>query len=271
MHGLGAYKGLRQTNSLNAWEYWYSKGIKIFEIDIAKTMDNKYVAVAHALDNKSLRRLELFNLPEYRSFEWFMSQKLFQISTSGLSPLSIEQIVSFIEIHSDIVIMLDLFGLFERLEAKVFTEYLYLLIKDKTIIWKRILLEAYNIEMVNGIKDANDEAEVIYCARYEKTSTLEKTFSPQELIQMGIRFVSYPWHYRNRYPNEIKEFTKAGMTVFSRTKFNTKDSKLRAEGVNVNIIANKFDRFLILFQLPMYMMTYIKRLFVKILIKLKYS
>ena len=115
MHGNGAYKGLRQTNTLDALLYWYNKGVRVFEIDMARTDDNQYVAVAHDMKDKSLRRLEIFNPPKYRTAEWFMQQKLFSVSTKGLKPLSLQSIVNILKEHQDMIIMLDLFGMFSRL------------------------------------------------------------------------------------------------------------------------------------------------------------
>ena len=63
MHGLGAFAGVRQTNTKEAFLRWYKKGVKVFEFDIGKTTDNKYVAVAHTVDEKSMRRMEVFEKP----------------------------------------------------------------------------------------------------------------------------------------------------------------------------------------------------------------
>lgn len=269
MHGNGAYKGLRQTNTKDALLYWYNKGIRVFEIDMAKTDDDQYVAVAHDLKDKSLKRLEIFNPPQNRTADWFMQQKLFSISTKGLKPLSLQSICDILKDHQDIIIMLDLFGMFSKDDSANFTQSLCEMVADR-LTEKRLLLEAYNWEMVEGIKEKTDKINIIYCARYEDNLQEKSTVSAEELIQKNVRFVSYPWYCSELHPGEIEAYAESGITVFSRTKYNTKDAMLQKAGVSVNIIAKRFDGWKIAYQLPAYMMTYIKRIMVKMFVRLKY-
>ena len=266
MHGLGAYRGLRQTNTYDAMVHWYNKGIRVFEIDMAKTTDGKYVAIAHDLSDKALRRVELFSLPENRTQDWFMAQKLFSISTHGLKPLSLESIIDFTKEKEDVVVMLDLFGMFGSKDTKLFVESLQEIVGSATSIWSRLLLEAYNLYMIQGIQQAGDLAQIIYCARYEGNADKQESISPNELLRRGISFVSYPWRYSKQHPREIREYANANITVFTRTVFNTKDRQLKVDGVSVNIIAKRFDGVFIVGQLPIYMASYVKRILVKIYI-----
>ena len=268
MHGNGAYKGLRQTNTLDAMKYWYRKGVRIFEIDMAHTADGRYVAVAHYMNRKDLGRLELFDLPEKCTRNWFMKQKLFSISTNGLSPISLECIIEQLIIHDDMVVMLDLFGMFTEEEAKQFTQAVATCIGGRNGLWERILLEAYNKEMADGIQSISQEANVIACVRYEENEHDETTVIPNELLDRGIGFVSYPWHYVKEHQGEIENFIHNGLTVFSRTKDNTSVADLKRVGVNVNIIAQRYDGWKIIYQYPLYMLTYIKRIAVKVYVKL---
>lgn len=272
MHGLGAYKGLRQTNSIDAFEYWYKKGVKIFEIDMAKAEKGKYVAVAHDLKDWSLHRLELFNLPKEseRTLRWFMHQRLFKVSTKGLKPFSLKEVVETVDKYQDIIFMFDLFGMFTEDDAKLFTNTLARIIGDRNNLWDRLLIEAYNVEMITGINEGDKKANIIFCSRYEENSNERTTISAQELLSKGVNFVSYPWCYSNKHNGEIKAYSDADITVFSRTKYNTKNSKLKKEGVSVNIIANRFDGVKIVYQFPLYMLTYINRLGIKIYLKLKW-
>lgn len=270
-HGLGAYKGLRQTNTYDALIYWYKKGIRVFEIDMAKTADDDYVAVAHYLNEKDLSRLEVFDLPEKhaRTKEWFMGQKLFSISSVGLRPLSVESIIRLMNKHKDMIVMLDLFGLFTSEEATCFTSVLERYIGGSIDIWERLLLESYNQEMSMGIQSVSDKANIIACVRYEENEDDEAAVSAEELLSQGIRFISYPWYYTKKHPGELEIYARNGITVFSRTKDNTKESELKCAGVSVNIVAQKYDGARIVYQYPLYMMMYIKRILVKIYIRLK--
>lgn len=270
MHGNGAYKGLRQTNSKDALEHWYGKGVRVFEIDLAKTSDERYVAVAHNVNAKDLRRMEIFEKPEAYTTDWFMGQKLFSISSYGLTPLSLSDILALMLQHKDMVVMLDLFGMFDAAAASSFTAELADLIDENVELWNRLLIEAYNSEMVGGISAITTQAHIIFCVRYEENIEKEKTISARELQIMGVEFVSYPWYCSVKHPGELEAYTSKGIIVFSRTKDNTKKRKLQASGVSVNLIANRYDGIKILYQWPLYMMTYIKRVLVKVYIKLKY-
>lgn len=267
MHGLGAYKGLRQTNSYEALHYWYNKGIKVFEVDIARTDDNQYVALAHDFSDFSLRRLELLNSPKQKTYKWFMKQKLFSISTKGLTPLSLVDVVEFVNDHPDVIVMLDLFGMFKTEETSHFTETLQSIVCERFFLWEKLLLEAYNFDMVDGISCINKTAKVIYCARYEKNINNKTTVKPEILLSRGVEFVSYPWYCHKKHPTEIRQYSEAGIVVFSRTKFNTKDMILKKNGVNVNIISKRFDGVCALFQVPIYLSSYLKRIIIKLYIK----
>ena len=39
MHGCGSYKRTNHVNSLEAMRYWLGQGVKVFEVDIAQTID----------------------------------------------------------------------------------------------------------------------------------------------------------------------------------------------------------------------------------------
>lgn len=270
MHGCGAYKGLRQTNTKEAILHWYGKGVRVMEIDMASTSDGDYVAVAHHLDKKDLRRLEIFNLPESRTKDWFMSQKLFSISTSGLTPLSLKSIVDLMKEKEDLIVMFDLFGLFSEQESKQFVEKLNAYIDD-LCIWDRCLLETYNTSMIEGIDAARKDTNIIACVRYEDNINEKEAISPECLLSNGVKFVSYPWYIKALHPEEIMQYSKAGITVFSRTKSNRQSHQLIKEGVSVNIVANRFDHFLMPIQWALYMTTYVKRIYIKLLIKLNYK
>lgn len=271
MHGNGAFKGLRQTNTMEAFEYWHAKGIKIFEIDFARTSDGNYVAVAHTLEDKPLRRLEILDLPpeNERTEEWFMSQKLFKISTKGLTPMSLKTCVETAKANADCIFVFDLFGFFTKDECFDFADKIMGFVGDDEELWNRILLEAYNGEMSEGLMSGAPLCNVIYCARYEFNDKEGGAVSPEWLLERNIRFVSYPWKYEALFKGEIEKYSSAGITVFSRTKFNTKNGSLKGAGVSVNLIAKRFDGLLIIFQYPLYMLTYFKRIYVKKLVKKK--
>lgn len=262
MHGLGAYKGVRQTNTREAFLYWLGQGVQVFELDIGKTEDNKYVAVAHTVDEKSMRRMEIFNVPKSYTEEWFMQQRLFPLSTEGLSPVSIDMFIEIMKAYPETVFMIDIFGMFTKEETGDFLEALNTALRDSITLKERILVEAYNHEMVKKIRERNFE--VIYCARHEYSPRVINTEKEIHFLRENdVSFVSYPWFYTNNNPEEIGDYISNDMIVFSRTKYNLNSHKLKRMGVKVNIVAYKFDGMMAPIQMIRYFSYCVKRLIVK--------
>lgn len=262
MHGLGAYKGLRQTNTLEALDYWYKKGVRVFELDIAITDDCQYVAVAHTVDAPSMKRLDIVERPVMYTYDWFMSKKLFPVTTDGLTPISLQMIPSIMREYPDSIIMFDIFGFFTARQTFDFCTALKNII-DGHELNDRILVEAYNFKMLGSI--CEQKLEPIYCARHEHDLTVTDAVSLRvaSLKECGVRFISYPWKYTEKFAGEIKAYTQAGFTVFSRTKYNTLTQQLQEAGVTVNIIAYRFDGAKAPFQKLAYYAACFKRLVAK--------
>jgi glycerophosphoryl diester phosphodiesterase len=264
MHGLGAYRGVRQTNSRDAFLHWYERGIRVFEVDLALADDGKYIAVAHGVDDRSLNRLELVNLPEHRTSAWFMAQKLFAISTEGLAPLCLESILALMGSCPDAVFMLDLFGLFEREQVKAFSAELLHLLAGRTALLDRLLIESYNEEMLCALRDFVPGASVIHAVRHECRPTQETDAQTIDMLEAKcVRFVSFPWMYAWKDMRGLAAYHEANLTIFSRSKFNTQTWVMKRAGVAVNLVSARFDGALILVQWPMYMATYVKRAYMK--------
>lgn len=269
MHGLGAFAGVRQTNTKEAFLRWYKKGVKVFEFDIGKTTDNKYVAVAHTVDEKSMRRMEVFEKPNVYDFDWFMKQTLFSLSTKGLTPISLQNIIDMLSEYKDTVFMLDLFGMFTEEQILNFLDVLSLCIGEKTELKERFLIEAYTTETVAIVSKSGYKG--IYCARYEYNmgeNDVDAVIS--FLKENSVLFISYPFMYTEKFPGEIEKYSEGGMTVFSRTKYNNKNKKLMDCGVSVNIVSYVFDKKVCVFQYLRYMLACTRRLLAKIYVRIKY-
>ncbi len=268
MHGLGAYAGLRQTNALEALEYWYGKGVRIFEMDFAQTSDNQFVAIAHSVDKKSLMRLDIVEIPHSYTYKWFMSQRLFPVTTKGLTPISLQMIPDLLMKYPDMIIMMDMFGLFKFEDANLFCSSLVRIIGQRLELKDRILVEVYNNSMSLAVKTCGLEG--IYGARHEHDSmVIDIPTRINELRDLGISYISYPFKYSRAFPDEIQQYVQAGFIVFSRTLYNTKVKLLKSLGVHVNIVDYKFDGLYSPFQACSYFIACLKRLIAKIIIQNK--
>ena len=124
-HGGGSINGYTYTNSLEALNLSYEKGFRLFELDIIKTIDGKYVA-AH--DWEKWKTMTGYTGQAQVSHDEFMSYKLYNKYT----PLNLDEINNWFEKHPDAILVSDKINeptLFskafidpERLIMELFTE-----------------------------------------------------------------------------------------------------------------------------------------------------
>lgn len=99
-HAGGRIDGFTYTNSLEALDLFYSKGFRLFELDILETSDGKFVAVH---DWKSWNRHFSFDEGYVPSKEVFMNHSKYDRFT----PLSMVEINSWFEKHKDAILVTD--------------------------------------------------------------------------------------------------------------------------------------------------------------------
>ena len=124
-HAGGAINGEIYTNSLEALNYSYKNGFKLFELDIQKTSDNKYVAV-HSW--KEWAKIHNFKKTLPPTEKEFMSFKI----NNNYTPLNIEMINKWFNERKDAILITDkinepkrfvnLFKFKNRLRMELFTE-----------------------------------------------------------------------------------------------------------------------------------------------------
>ncbi len=238
MHGGGAIYGKRQTNSLDAIDYWYNRGKRVFEFDLAVTYDGQYVAVAHYLNQADLGKLEINEIPPECTEAWFMNQKLYSKTTAGLSPLSLKLIIDKLISKPDILVMLDLYGMFTIEESQKLSNRLKMLISDHVELYDRLLVEVYCDDMVKGIKSQGNGFNLIYGIDYGTIEYygIDNKVTPEYLKKESIDFVSYPFLYTKGHQGELETFAENGFCIFCRTKSNVRFKQLKELGVNVNLI-----------------------------------
>lgn len=242
MHAMGSYHKLTYTNSREAFLSWYAKGIRVFEVDLAEAEDGQFVCIAHHVTYKDLKRVGISEIPEHITSEWFLRQKLFPNMSKGLTPLSLEDLVDLLKQYDDVVLMLDLFGQFEERILENFSRRLNHFVGEDTSVMDRLLIETYNEEMTAVISKRIPRAHIIYGIDDLATGAGNAAFSIERMKEMGIEFVSFPWHYTVKYPGRLKELVENGLTVFSRTLDNLKEDTLRNAGVRVLLIDRYYER-----------------------------
>lgn len=243
MHGCGYYKGTNHVNTLEALRYWRKQGIKIMEIDMSKTMDGGFVALAHLMNKHYLNLVEV-DFPENvdcLTEEWFMNQKLCKRTTSGLSPMNLSMIVELMRKDPDLIVMFDLWRMWDRNDTKDFSLQLSKLVSDD--VKDRCIIEVYNMNMLDGIRDADRRLQVMYCVHGPQDENFDENVNPKVLKELGIRVISYPWSSTESHPGEIEHYREAGFTIFSLSKDNRFSRQMKNKGVNVNLVDVKYNAF----------------------------
>ena len=236
MHAMGAIHGFRYTNSREAFDLWYGRGARIFEVDLAETADKKFVCFAHHLRTRDLLRVEILEKPLAYSAAWFLDQKLFRLTTPGLTPLSLVDLTDLLREKPDLLFMLDLFGQFAPSSVPDLAAELSALIGEETSLWDRFLIETYSRRMTRQLQDAAPKARIIYGIDDSKNEYLEPCVTPQEILDMGVEFVSIPWAYRKKHPGVLESMAEAGLCVFSRVISDLNERSMRKSGVQVLLV-----------------------------------
>lgn len=269
MHGCGAYRGVTHSNTKEPLQYWRQQGVNIFEIDVSKTADDEYVALAHGLSDVYLRHWEIFGLPEEaeRTKTWFKTLKLCRWSARGLTPLTIEDVVQLLREDENIIVVFDLYKLWSA-AAAAFAAYLERLMESHSELWERVLIETYFVDQVEFIHRMHLPINIIFCVNDKAAQQVKKeTVSINMLKELGIEFVSYPLMFAEKI-EDIRTYSEAGFSVMCLTKSNARSKQLREIGVNINnvdIIVGRYNR---LYKIPFFYLGRLKWYLVKIIVKL---
>lgn len=244
MHGCGFYNGTNHVNSLEALRFWRKQDVKVMEIDIAKTHDGGFVALAHLMNKHYLNLVEI-DTPEKDdelTEEWFMGQKLCKRTTKGLSPMNLPLIVNLMKEDHELIVMFDLWRMWSREDTCFFSRELIHLIKDSDI-GNRCIIEVYNRAMIRGIKLADNNLNIMYCVHAPKEPEFDEQVNPDLLKGLGVNFISFPWAEVKKHPGEIELYHKCGFTIFSFYRDNRYSDKMKQCGVNVNLVDIKYTPY----------------------------
>lgn len=136
-HAGGEINGDAYTNSLEALQESYSKGLRLFELDIIKTTDGKYVAAHDWLTwKKQVDYKEKNDSPV--SLNEFLKYKILNKYT----PMDINSINQWFEKHTDAYLVTDKIN--EPLDFS-----------DKFIDKDRLMMELFSIDAVKEAQEAN--------------------------------------------------------------------------------------------------------------------
>lgn len=183
-HALGGIDGYDYTNSLEAFQYNYDHGTRVFEIDLETTLDGD-ICLTHTWEDFRYKLTDLGgDKDEQLSTEEFMNTKIHGKYTTML----FKDILALMQKYKDFYVVID---------SKMFdaegTRWIY----DKMIeeinsvnpeLINRIVPQAYNPEIIDILQNEYKFPEIIYTlySIYDKTDG-EKIY--QTVKDKGIRIV----------------------------------------------------------------------------------
>ncbi|MBO6016080.1 MAG: hypothetical protein J6P60_05810 [Lachnospiraceae bacterium] len=215
-HAMGGIPGTDRSNSLEAFEQNYEKGLRIFEADFCLTSDNKLI-LRHDWNKKRGQKGLLKYKGYIPTYDEFMQTPLY----GKYAPLSFEDLLCLMKEYPDIYLITDSK---ESEYDKVVSEFQMILESaeklDALSCLDRFIVQIYNDEMYDAITSVYPFENWIY------TLYLRGTDNPDQLCNFcqehGISTITVKY---NKYSKELQEQADAhGLKVYLHTVNQTKDA-----------------------------------------------
>lgn len=247
MHGGGEIEGFQKTNTKEALDLWYGKGIRFFEFDVSETSDNTFVAFAHRLNQDYLTMVEQKEPIEGCSANWFSSIKLYPYSTKGLTTITLDILFKLLDEDPNLLLMLDLFAAKVE-EIERFASYIFS--HNKEIV-SRVLVEIYHLPYAEILRNYNPALNIIYGIQphseiwpYENDSKVVRLNNDYlELLKdRNIQFISFQWHYRKNCVDGLKTLSEKGFFILSHKDSDIDSDTCAKENVNFLLVDYSFGK-----------------------------
>jgi len=175
------------TNSLEALNHSYNKGVKYFELDIRKTQDNKYVAVHSWEQWKDFTGYQ-GKIPTLKTF------LKYKILDKQYTPMDIHLINKWFKNHKDAYLVTD--------KVDIPSEFI-----KKFKFKNRLIMELLSIKSI--LESTNLK---IHASPSTNIIKLLGNKGPNILYNMGIKYISVSYNFRNT--DLLKDYMKYGIKVF---------------------------------------------------------
>lgn len=234
-HAMGGVDKRVYTNSLEAFEFNYKLGYRIFEFDLALTSDNQPVLL-HSWGEQGLKNLGLspvwsVNKPTIKEF---LNTKINGMYT----PLSFRDVCKLAEKYKDVQFVVDVKG--QPRECKnVYEKCVKIAKEENAKVLDRMIPQIYDEQMLNDVMDTYEFKSMIY------TLYKQESLKAKEVIDFsyenGIKAVVIDKLKLNS--KFIRELKQRGIYVYVNTYNNTDKVKeleeLGAKGIYSDFINPK--------------------------------
>ena len=158
-HAMGGVGGNTYTNSREAMERSYKRGLRVMEADFAMSADDKLI-LCHSFDTSSLSSLGLpvsWNKEKPTERE-FLEKKIL----SSYHTMNFEEVARYMEKHKDMYLVVDLKINDIKSVEKAYRELVSVAKKVDTNILKRVIPQIYYEEMYRPVMNIYDFKSMIY-------------------------------------------------------------------------------------------------------------
>jgi|TARA_B110000091_G_C13795727_1_gene467761 lipoteichoic acid synthase len=189
-HAGGEIDNKKYSNSLEALNLSYKKGFKLFELDIIKTSDGKFVA-AH--DWNHWKKITKYNDTSPVTLKKFLSKKVF----GKYTPLDMVAINDWFNNHTDAILVTDKIN-----EPLIFSE----LFVDKS----RLMMELFDEESLQkGLK-----SKILSAMPSQSIIDNMKIKDVEKFAQKGVKNIAISRRFILQNKLLLKEFKKFGIKPF---------------------------------------------------------
>lgn len=213
-HALGGIDKHDYTNSLDALENSYKSGMRLFEVDLKFTSDNKLVCI-HSWseeDYKNILGLEYNEEHSVLTHEEFMNSKI----QGKYTTLDIDEFISFMKKHNDMYVMIDIGRKSKKFTKKVYKEIVRAANNDSKVL-NRLITGGQNTAMIEAVKEVYDFPIINLYWSYKNNRKDKKIDTKEEFLNYckknNITSLSTSEKAYNENKKAIKYFRDNGLKV----------------------------------------------------------
>lgn len=216
-HSFGEIDGHSYTGSLEAFRYNYEKGLRVFEVDMEITSDDK-VVLRHDWNQKIQEGISSADPPTQ---ERFLSIPIL----GEYTPLSFEELCSIMMEYPDIWIVTDTKYKDPEMVNKQFTIMKETALKaDALNVFDRFIVQLYSEKMYEAVEAVypfesyiftmyqkwfgDDEAEFMKICRWSYEHNVDNIAMGWDLVNKDILEISHQYHL-NVYVNTVNKVEEA--------------------------------------------------------------
>lgn len=233
-HALGGIENNQYTNSKEALKNSYSKGVKLYEVDVSLTSDEKLVCV-HGWSKKDYTEklgIKYNKENAVMSYEQFMNTKI----KGKYTTMSFKDLIEFMKVHDDMYVMIDI-GNQKKKKTKNMYEKIVQDANNDPKILNRLIVGGHTTDMIKAEKDIFDFKIInLYWAskddrKDKKIDTKEefvKYCKENEISSLSTSLKTY-----KKEKDTIEYFKKQGLIVYVFTENDENEAKDILKNVDV--------------------------------------